>query len=225
VTEAAATATAARRWHLLTAVVVVAALLLQLVLVIDGGRVLDDQRPPDLGVRLGRLVSYFTIQSNLLVAIAAITLARDPSYDGRWWRAVRLAGLVGITVTGLVHFVLLRPLIDLSGWDWAADKLLHMVVPVLAVVGWLLFGPRPRVGLTEVRRAIAWPVAWLVWTLAVGTLTGWYPYPFLDVDAEGWARVLAAAGMVTLLFLALFAAAYQLDRRSRPAPSGASVSS
>ncbi len=47
---------------------------------------------------------------------------------------MRLAGLVGITVTGLVHFVLLRPLIDLSGWDWAADKLLHMVVPVLAVV-------------------------------------------------------------------------------------------
>lgn len=216
--------TAARRWHLLTAVVVVAALLLQLVLVVDGGRVLDDQRPPDLAVRLGRLVSYFTIQSNLLVAVAAITLARHPSYDGRWWRTVRLAGLVGITVTGLVHFVLLRPLIDLSGWDWAADKLLHMVVPVLAVVGWLLFGPRPRVTLTEVRRAIAWPLAWLAWTLAIGALTGWYPYPFLDVDAEGWPRVLAAAGMVTVLFLALFAAAYRLDRRSRPAPSGANVS-
>jgi len=217
-------ATAARRWHLLTAVVVVAALLLQLVLVVEGGRVLDDQQPPGLGVRLGRLVSYFTIQSNLLVAVAAITLARDPSYDGRWWRTVRLAGLVGITVTGLVHFVLLRPLIDLSGWDWAADKLLHMAVPALAVVGWLLFGPRPRVSLVEVRRAIAWPVAWLLWTLAVGALTGWYPYPFLDVEAEGWARVLAAAGMVTLLFLALFAAAYRLDRRSRPAPSWPSVS-
>ncbi len=35
--------------------------------------------------------------------------------------------------------------------------------------------------------------------------------------------MLAAAGMVTVLFLALFAAAYRLDRRSRPAPSGQRV--
>lgn len=204
--------TAARRWHLVTAVVAVVALVLQTALVVRTG-------PVTLPVRLGRLVSFFTIQSNLLVFVAALTLARDPSYDGRWWRTVRLAGTVGIAVTGLVHFVLLRPIIHLDGWDWAADKLLHMVVPLLAVVGWVVFGPRPRVTLTEVRRAIVWPFAWLGWTLAVGTISGWYPYPFLDVDAEGWGRVLAAAGAVTVLFLALFAAAYRLDRWSRPAPA------
>ena len=87
--------------------------------------------------RLGRLVSYFTIQSNLLVAVTAVQLARDPLRDGRWWRAVRVAAVVGITVTGLVHFVLLRPLLDLEGASWVADKLLHMVVPVVAVLGWL----------------------------------------------------------------------------------------
>lgn len=212
------TSLAARRWHLVTAVVVVTALVLQLALVVQGGRVLDDASEPGLAARLGRLVSYFTIQSNLLVAIAAVTLARDPSYDGRWWRVVRLAGLVGITVTGLVHFVLLRPMLDLDGWDWTADKLLHMVVPVLTVAGWLLVGPRPRVTLLEVRRAIVWPLAWLAWTLAVGAISGWYPYPFLDVDAEGWLRVLAASGMVTVLFLALFAAAYRIDTRWPRAP-------
>ena len=58
-------------------------------------------------------------------------------------RAVRLAGTVGITVTGIVHFLLLRPLLDLEGADFVADKLLHMVVPVLAIVGWALFGPTP----------------------------------------------------------------------------------
>lgn len=210
--------TLARRWHLLTAVVVVVALVLQTALVVQGGRVLDEGGEPSLPVRLGRLASYFTIQSNLLVAVAAVTLARNPHQDGRWWRTVRLAGTVGITVTGLVHFVLLRPLLDLDGWDRAADKLLHLVVPVLAVVGWAVFGPRPRVTLREVRRAIVWPLVWLAWTLAVGAISGWYPYPFLDVDVEGWGRVLAASGAVTVLFLALFAAAYRLDGRSRPAP-------
>ncbi len=46
-------------------------------------------------------------------------------------------------MTGLVHFVLLRPLLDLEGADYVADKLLHMAVPVLAVAGWAAFGPRP----------------------------------------------------------------------------------
>ncbi|MBC7639003.1 MAG: Pr6Pr family membrane protein [Rhodoferax sp.] len=109
--------------------------MLQLVLVVRGGQVLDEVTPPALGMRLARFVAYFTIQSNVLVAITALTLAHDPARDGRAWRVLRLAAVVGIAVTGLVHFVLLRPLLDLDGADWAADKLLHMVVPVLALVG------------------------------------------------------------------------------------------
>lgn len=204
--------TLAHRWHLLTAVVVVIALVLQTALVVESG-------PVPLPTRLGRLVSYFTIQSNLLVAVAVVGLVRDPLMDGRWWRAVRLAGLVGITVTALIHLVRLRPIIELEGWNRLADELLHVVVPLLTLLGWLVFGPRPRVTLLEVRRALVWPIAWLAWTLGVGAVSGWYPYPFLDVDAEGWAQVLATTAMVTVLFLALFAAAYRLDRRSPAAPA------
>ena len=47
---------------------------------------------------------------------------------------LRLAALVGITITAVVHFVLLRPLLDLDGLDLLADALLHRVVPVLAVM-------------------------------------------------------------------------------------------
>ena len=179
------TASRARTVHLLTAVVATAALVLQTVLVVQGSSVLDETEVPPLLTRLGRLVSYFTIQSNLLVAVTAAQLARDPFRDGRWWRAVRVAAVVGITVTGLVHFVLLRPLLDLEGLSLVADKLLHMVVPVVAVLGWLVAGPRPRAPWRDALPALAWPVAWLVWTLLVGAVTGWYPYPFLDVGAEG----------------------------------------
>lgn len=211
-------ATWARRWHTLTAVVVVGALLLQLGLVIAGDRALLDEEEPGLAIRLGRLVSYFTIQSNLLVAAGAITLARDPARDGASWRVLRLAGLVGITVTALVHFFLLRPLLDLHGWSFVCDKLLHMVVPALAVIGWAAFGPRPRVGGRVIVWALAWPVAWTVWTLAMGAATGWFPYPFLDFDDKGWASVLVVCGGITALFLALFGVAWALDRRLRARP-------
>ncbi len=210
----------ARQAHLLVALVVTAALVLQTVLVLQGGRVLDETGVPPLATRLGRLVSYFTIQSNLLVAVTAWRLWRDPARDGRWFRPVRLGAVVGITVTGLVHFVLLRPLLDLEGADWAADKLLHMVVPVLAVVVWVLAGPRPRVTWRTVGEALVWPVAWTAWTLVVGALSGWYPYPFLDHREDGVAAVVVACVGITVLFLALFAGLRALDRRLRPAPPG-----
>lgn len=208
----------ARAVHLVVAVVAASALVLQTVLVVTGASVLAETEVPPLATRLGRLVSYFTVQSNLLVAVTAVQLARDPARDGRWWRAVRVAALVGITVTGLVHFVLLRPLLDLHGANRVADTLLHLVVPVLALAAWLVAGPRPRAPWRDALVALVWPVAWLVWTLAMGALTGWYPYPFLDVGARGAGAVAATCLGVTALFVLLVAAVTALDRRMPPVP-------
>ena len=209
----------ARAFHALTAVVAIGALTLQLVLVLQGGRVLDETEQVDLGTRLARFVAYFTIQSNVLVAVTATQLARDPAHDGVWWRTLRVAGLVGIAVTGLVHFFLLRPLLDLDGADFVADKLLHMVVPVLALLGWALFGPRPRLQRRDNLRALCWPVAWVVVTLVVGGVSGWYPYPFLDHrEPEGVTGVVVTCLGVTVLFLALFRLARFVDERARPKP-------
>jgi hypothetical protein len=204
--------------HTVTAVAAIAALVLQAALVISGDSVLAEQDVPPLATRLARLVSYFTIQSNVLVAVTAVQLARDPVRDGRWWRPVRAAALVGITVTGLVHFVLLRPLLHLEGASWAADKMLHLLVPLLAIVGWLVAGPRPRTAWRDVLTVLVWPVAWLAWTLVVGAVTDWYPYPFLDVGAKGAASVAVTCVAVTVLFVALAALLCRLDRRMPPAP-------
>ena len=203
----------ARAWHGLTAVVTLAALGLQLALVLEGSAVLVDDDPPSLGVRLARFIAYFTIQSNLLVAVATVVLTRDPLRDGAAFRALRLAGTVGITVTGLVHFLLLRPLLDLHGASWVADKMLHLAVPLLAVVGWFALGPRPRVDGRAIAVAFAWPIAWLGVTLSVGGATGWVPYPFLDFREEGWAHVLVVCLGITVLFAALIAGFRWADRR------------
>lgn len=212
----------ARVWHGLTFVIVVAALVLQAVLVIQGGRVLDDAEVPPLATRLLRLVSYFTIQSNIAVAIVSGILLRRPDADGRGFRVLRLDAVIAITVTGLVHFFLLRPLLELEGADAMADLLLHVVVPLLAFVGWLLLGPRPRITARTIGLALIWPVLWLGYTLLMGEINGWYPYPFIDVGALGYPRTLLNAAGVTLLFLLLFALAALADRRLPVAPTGPS---
>lgn len=171
---------AGRLWAALTVITGVVAVLLQLVLVIIGGGAVSEESPAPLGIRLWRLVSYFTIQSNLLVIVTVASLIRKPTHDGPRWRVLRLDGLIMIMVTGLVHWFLLRPLSTLSGWSALADTLLHILVPVLAVLGWLVFGPRPRITPATVAWSLVWPVAWLVYTVVVGAVTGWYPYPFLD---------------------------------------------
>ncbi len=208
----------ARTVHLVVAVVAWIAVLLQLVLVVQGSAVLVENDPPGLGARIYRFFAYFTIQSNLLVAVVSTVLAREPALDRLVWRVARLAGLVGITVTGLVHFFLLRPLLDLDGADWVADKMLHMVVPILAVAAWAWVGPRPRFAVREAAYVLCWPLAWLTWTLVVGRVDGWVPYPFLDADTEGWGAVAAVSVAVTVLFLLLFAVFGWLDRKLSAAP-------
>jgi hypothetical protein len=49
-------------------------------------------------IRLGRLVSYFTIESNLLVLAAAVSLVLAPGRDGRLWRVLRLDALLGVVI-------------------------------------------------------------------------------------------------------------------------------
>lgn len=208
----------ARAWHSLTALVAIGALVLQTVLVFQGSSVLVEENPPTLATRLIRLVAYFTIQSNVLVAIGTALLARDPGRDGRAFRSLRLAGIVGITVTGLVHFFLLRPLLDLEGASFVADKLLHMVVPALAVIGWFAFGPRPRVERRAIEVSLAWPIGWLVVILAAGAASGWFPYPFLDFDEKGWGSVIAVSVGITVLFGALIALYRYADRKLSARP-------
>lgn len=202
-----------RQWHILTAVLAWAALILQFVLVLRGGHVLDEIAPAPLGTRLIRFISYFTVLSNLLVAITASTLAAGQTRYPTWWKVLRLNAVVCIAVTGLVHWFLLRPLLDLTGADWVADKLLHLAVPIVAVIGWAVFGPRGKVSSTLLLPSLIFPIAWLVYTLVRGAATDWYPYPFLDVNLHGYAGALAACAGVAVLLLALTWGAIALDRR------------
>ena len=209
---------AARAWHLLTAVVAGVALVLQLVLVIRGGRVLEEARPPPMSLRLLRYAAYFTIQSNILVLVTTARLARDPRPRDGVPRILRTAAMTGIIVTGLVHWFLLRPLLHPHGADLVADKLLHLVVPAIAFVGWVVFGPRPDTSRAASLRATVWPLAWLVVILVAGAATGWYPYPFLDHREHGWDHVTVVCAGIFVLWFALLAGQQAHDRRRQPAP-------
>ncbi|MRH92098.1 F420-dependent oxidoreductase [Nocardia sp. SYP-A9097] len=211
----------ARTWFALTAACVLVGVGMQVVLdwqnympvLADTGEAVEKFGGSPAGRALN-LFAFFTVQSNLIVGCTSLLLAITPNRSSTVFAVFRLIGLVAITITGLVYHITLRGLVDLHGWELVADHLQHTVVPLAAVVGWLVFGPRGLTSARVVRLTILFPLAYLAFTLIRGPLaSNWYPYPFTDVPTLGYLRVCLNTCAILLFFIALAAGATWLDKR------------
>ena len=144
-------------------------------------------------------LAYFTVLTNLLVAVVASrgALAADGGRDAPW----RGAAVTAIVLVGLGYHVLLRNIWNPQGAQWLADVLLHYAVPLAALLWWLLLPSRRRIDAVAPLHWLAWPAAYAVYALVRGTISGFYPYPFIDVPALGLPRVLLNAAALMLVFV------------------------
>ena len=170
--------------------------------------------------RLFNTLAFFTIQSNLLVGAAALLLAIRLERSSLWFSVLRLSGLTAITVTGIVFHAVLAQTLDLKSWAAAGNELVHTVVPVMAVIGWLLLGPRGLVSRRITWLSLIFPACWLAFTLIRGAIAHWYPYPFIDVTQLGYGRAAVNSVWLAVLMLGLAAGATVLDGRLHRAPAG-----
>jgi hypothetical protein len=133
---------------------------------------------------------YFTIQSNLIVAVAlAVTLV---AAAGRKRSDLRVSLLRGaatayIATTGIVYNVLLSDADVAASVPWSND-VVHRIIPVYVVLDWLLFSDRARLLFRHVWWFLVYPAVWVVVVLVRGATDGWVPYPFLD-PAQGYGVV------------------------------------
>ena len=159
------------------------------------------------------LLRFFTIITNLLVAVTMTGVARGRRVSPFILGALTLA----IIFVGLVYATLLRGLVQLSGLGLVADYLLHYVVPVGMAFYWLAFAP--KIGL-ELRDPLLWsvyPLAYLFYVVVRGSVDGRYPYPFIDVASLGYGRIILNSLMLLVAYvvagLALVALGRALARR------------
>jgi hypothetical protein len=183
-------------------------------------------------------LSYFTVWSNIVTFIATWMLVADPQRDGQGFRWFRMTSLVMITVTGLVYAIVLAPISHPVGLGVYTNAGYHYIVPWATLLGFLLFGPRPRFSRHEVFTMLLIPVIWLLYTLLRGLLLlqpppeapsttlgepqHWYPYPFIDVndpsplipglEFAGYAGVAVNIVVIVLLGLAIGFMFLGLDR-------------
>jgi hypothetical protein len=163
------------------------------------------------------LARYFTVLTNLLVAMTFTAVALGRPVSSFWLGCVTLA----IVLVGVVYMLLLRGLLDLSGGARTADALLHNVVPLLTPAYWLLFAPKGRL---RWRDPLIWsglPIIYLAYALIRGRLEGRYAYPFIDVGALGLGQTLinslAIGACFVIAGLAMVAMDSAMGRTSRKA--------
>jgi hypothetical protein len=200
----------ARPWFAATFVLVVVELVITCVNAADntGGHF------HSAAARVFNVFWYFTIQSNVIVGITCLLLTLRPQIASTLFAVFRLMGVVAISVTFVVFHVALSHLLDLDTWEQIANQLQHTVVPIIAVAGWLLFGPRRLTSARIAAWTVLFPVVYMTATAIRGPLVrDWYPYPFADVAAHGYLRVILNGIAITLLFWAVAAGATWVDRR------------
>lgn len=165
--------------------------------------------------------AYFTFLSALLVMITSVMLALSPDRRSTFFHAVRLASVVQIMITGLVFNLLLRAEGRMLGVWLFNDRMLHVILPVLVPLVWLVFGPHGRLSLKAVAGSVVIPLLWLAVTLIRGPILDWYPYNILDVPGMGYAGVSIYIGAILAAFILIACFLWLIDRtltkRSAPA--------
>ncbi len=136
-----------------------------------------------LGEGLWRFLGYFTILTNIGVAVVASLLALG--HRGALTRArARLVFTAAIIFVGAAYWALLAGLWQPTGWQLVADIILHTLQPILfALLWWRMHDGNLRT--RDAAAAMGWPLGYAGYALLRGANDDWYAYWFLDPEQQG----------------------------------------
>ena len=157
-------------------------------------------------------LSYFTIWSNILVAITTTMIYRNMNRSSQRLKVMRLSSLMMITVTMLVYILILAPDANPQSWNVYTNLLLHYITPPVTILVWLFFGPRKWISWKIIFSALLIPITYIVYTFARGAVFGKYPYGFVNVVELGYVGALIGTGVVLVLGLFIFLIYFIIDK-------------
>ena len=167
-------------------------------------------------------LGYFTILTNILVALSfSVPFMRAESQ----WRVfferqtVRAATALYILVVTIVYYALLAKIHNPVGLSAVLNVGLHFLLPVLYILDWLIFAQKDSMSFKHLPLWTAFPVAYGVFNIIRGALTGFYPYPFLNITELGFGAVFINMLGFMLIYAIGGAIFIMLGRRMKSAQS------
>lgn len=187
---------AARKYAGIAAIIGWITLILQLYLIIAN-------RIVGVPETVLRYFSYFTILSNIMAALSYTAVWLNP-VSGRLKPLTKSSSLTAVTVyivmVGIIYNTVLRGLADLQGLQLIVDRFLHSILPASFLLFWFLYVSKEGL---KWKNALLWlwyPVAYIIYIMILGALTGFYPYPFANVDVLGYPKALMNGLYITIAF-------------------------
>lgn len=174
---------------------------------------------------------YFTIQSNIALALLCLTgavfLLTKKNVSNAWF-VIKLVATVAITLTGVVFCVVLAPTLGAGAWS-LSNILTHVVVPVASIIDYYVICRYGNLLKRHVVYVVIPPIAYAVYA-GIGYVNNWnfagginYPYFFLNwgspAGAFGFTNELPYMGcvwwiLVLLIFLVIIGLIYIKTVRS-----------
>jgi hypothetical protein len=163
--------------------------------------------------------AYFTIQSSLIAAVVLTVTAVREIKGLPQTKVLNLARLSVSTyaiVVAVVYNALLRGTPVLPGdpdygynWPLAPNEILHVWAPIFIVIDLALTVMASRLKFKQIFWVLAYPMAWLAFTISRGLVTDWWAYWFLNPNEDaGVTGVLIY--IVVIVVFGLVAAAVSL---------------
>ena len=153
-----------------------------------------------------RFFSYFTIDTNILVALCFtfIFLGNGSRLGKLFTKATTITALtVYITIVGIVYNTILRLTWDPQGLQRIVDELLHSVIPIYFILFWVIFTPTEGLKYKQAFSWLIYPLVYIFYAVVHGAITKFYPYLFVDVTRHGYSKVMFNAGMILLAIFVL----------------------
>lgn len=150
-----------------------------------------------------RFFSFFTILTNLTVAAYFTVQALKPQSKEDTGSGILTSITVYICIVGIVYQVILRSTWNPQGLQKLVDELLHSVIPVLTIIYWYWYENKSNLHYKQIFKWAAYPLLYFIFIIIRGSFSGFYPYPFVDVNLIGYTRVLMNASWISLFFAGL----------------------
>ena len=148
----------------------------------------------------GSVFFFFTVQSNIFIIVMSLLflvndvmlLVNKKSFVNQTLLLIKYVATVAITITFIVFFTLLAPLMGVDYLLSFNNFSLHAIVPILAIVDFILFDTDINLTYKNSLLATIAPISYAVFVY-IGAIFKlrygenlYYPYFFLDFEKNGF---------------------------------------
>ena len=160
---------------------------------------------------------FFTVQSNIFIIAMAliflvnevVVLLKKKSFINQTLLHIKYVATVAITITFLVFFTMLAPLMGIDYLLSFNNFSLHAIVPILAIVDFFLFDTDIKITYKSSLLATISPISYVVFVY-IGRIFNlkytenlYYPYFFLNIDSNGFLFEKGTMGVIPWIIILL----------------------